>query len=456
MEFDAGEGVKKQVTAFLKSDMMVMKTTIIKQEVVTMAKLYHTNQDKVKDVRNAVEVINTEPIIAKACDGLLSLSVDLGLEVLRQMMEADVCEAAGPKGKHNPNRQAYRHGTDDTKVVLGGEKVSIKRPRVRTMDGGEVEIKSLTLFQNEDPLDEAILTRLLSGVSTRKLSRTMDSGVEDPACVSKSEASRRFAKGMDKAMKEFFSRPIEGSYPVLMIDGMGLGKMTIIAAMGIDAEGRKHILGLEEGGTENHEVAKALLADLISRGLDPVEPRLCVLDGGKALHKAVKETFGSKARIQRCQVHKKRNVLAHLPESMQENVSKKLTMAYRELDYDMAKSKLDLLVKELELSYPKAAKSLSEGLEETLTVHRLHVAPLLRNTLSNTNAMESANSVCAGILRRVTNFGNGKVTLRHAAAGFLEAERSFRRVNGYRDIARLKTNLAILTESEDWSKISIA
>ena len=149
VEFDAGEGVKKQVTAFLKSDMMVMKTTIIKQEVVTMAKLYHTNQDKVKDVRNAVEVINTEPIIAKACDGLLSLSVDLGLEVLRQMMEADVCEVAGPKGKHNPNRQAYRHGTDDTKVVLGGEKVSIKRPRVRTIDGGEVEIKSLTLFQND-------------------------------------------------------------------------------------------------------------------------------------------------------------------------------------------------------------------------------------------------------------------------------------------------------------------
>ncbi len=421
-----------------------------------MSELYQTKKENVKDIRNSVQVINPEPIYAKACEGLLSLSVSLGIEVLRQMMEADVCEAAGPKGKHNPNRHAYRHGTDDTKVVLGGEKVSIKRPRVRTTDGGEVEIPSLQLFQNEDPLDEAILTRLLSGVSTRKLSRTMDSGVDDPSCVSKSEASRRFAKGMDKAMKEFFSRPIEGSFPVLMIDGMGLGKMTIIAAMGIDGDGHKHILGLEEGGTENNEVVKALLSDLISRGLDPEEPRLCVLDGGKALHKAVKEMFGAKVRIQRCQVHKKRNVLAHLPESMQESVSKSLTMAYRELDYDTARSKLELLVKELELSYPKAAKSLSEGLDETLTVHRLRIAPLLRETLSSTNAMESANSVCAGILRRVTNFGNGKVTLRHAAAGFLEAERSFRRVNGYRDIVRLKANLAILTESGDWSKIAIA
>lgn len=421
-----------------------------------MAKLYQMNQENVKDIRKSVDVIDPEPIYAKACEGLLGLSVSLGLEVLRQMMEIDVCEAAGPKGKHNPNRQAYRHGTDDTKVVMGGEKVSIKRPRVRTMGGEEIEIKSLTLFQDEDPLNEAILTRLLSGVSTRKISRTMDSGIEDPACISKSEASRRFAKGMDKAMKEFFTRPIVGSFPVLMMDGMGLGKMTIVAAMGIDDDGHKHMLGLTEGGTENAEVVKSLLADMISRGLDPQEPRLCVLDGGKALHRAVTEVFGSKARIQRCQVHKKRNVLAHLPESMQENVSKSLTMAYREPDYDKAKNKLELLLRELEMSCPKAAKSLREGMEETLTVHRLHVAPLLRETLSNTNAMESANSVCTGVLRRVTNFRNGKITLRHAAAGFLEAERSFRRVNGYRDISRLKTNLAILTESDDWSKIHTA
>ena len=421
-----------------------------------MAKLYQMKQEDVKDVRKAVAVINPEPIYSKACKGLLGLSVTLGLEVLRQMMEIDVCEVAGPKGKHDPNRQAYRHGSDDTKVVLGGEKVSIKRPRVRSKNGEEVEIKSLSLFQNEDPLDEAILTRLLSGVSTRKVSRTMDSGIDDPACVSKSEASRRFVKAMDKEMKEFFSRPIVGSFPVLMIDGMGLGKMTIVAAMGIEDDGHKHILGLTEGGTENAEVIKSLLADMISRGLDPQEPRLCVLDGGKALHKVVKEVFGSKARIQRCQVHKKRNVLAHLPESMQENVSKSLTMAYLEPDYDKAKNKLELLVKELEMSCPKAAKSLSEGLEETLTVHRLHVTPLLRETLSNTNAMESANSVCAGILKRVTNFKNGKVTLRHAAAGFLEAERGFRRVRGYKDLSRLKTNLTILTESDDWSKIHTA
>lgn len=317
-------------------------------------------------------------------------------------------------------------------------------------------IKTLELFQAEDPLNEAILSRLLSGVSTRKLSRTTDDLACDPACVSKSEVSRRFISGMDEAMAQFFARPIEGSMPIMMLDGMGLGDMTIVAAMGIDAEGHKHILGLTEGGTENSEVVSGLLSDLISRGLDAQEPRLYVLDGGKALSKAVKDTFGKKAVIQRCQVHKKRNVLAHLPESEQENVSKRLTMAYREFEYEKAKEKLNLLAKELEMRYPKAADSLREGLEQTLTVHRLHVPGLLRETLSNTNAMESANSVCAGVLRRVTNFKHGGMTLRHAAAGFMEAERSFHRVRGYRQIPALIFDLARLTDCGDWSILDVA
>lgn len=407
-------------------------------------------------VKGAVGLIDAELIAAKASEGLLKVSVDIGLEVLRQMMEADVTELVGSKGKHNPKRTAYRHGSDESKVVLGSEKVSITRPRVRGKDDTEMPIKSLELFQTEDPLNAAILKRLLSGVSTRKLCRTTDELTTDPACVSKSEVSRRFISGMDKAMAEFFARRIEGSMPIMMLDGMGLGDMTIVAAMGIDADGHKHILGLTEGGTENSEVVSALLNDLVSRGLDVQEPRLYVLDGGKALSKAVKDTFGKKAVIQRCQVHKKRNVLAHLPESEQENVSKRLTMAYREFEYEKAKGSLDLLAKELELRYPKAADSLREGLEETLTVHRLHVPGLLRETLSNTNAMESANSVCAGVLRRVTNFKHGGMTLRHAAAGFMEAERSFHRVRGYKQISLLKANLLRLTESGDWSILNVA
>ena len=418
-----------------------------------MRKVYRENAGSVK---GAIGLIDPERIAAKASEGLLRVSVDIGLEVLRQMMEADVTELVGTKGKHSPARTAYRHGSANSKVVLGSEKVTVTRPRVRGKGGTEMPIKTLELFQAEDPLNEAILSRLLSGVSTRKLSRTTDDLACDPACVSKNEVSRRFISGMDEAMAQFFARPIEGSMPIMMLDGMGLGDMTIVAAMGIDAEGHKHILGLTEGGTENSEVVSGLLSDLISRGLDAQEPRLYVLDGGKALSKAVKDTFGKKAVIQRCQVHKKRNVLAHLPESEQENVSKRLTMAYREFEYEKAKEKLNLLAKELEMRYPKAADSLRDGLEQTLTVHRLHVPGLLRETLSNTNAMESANSVCAGVLRRVTNFKHGGMTLRHAAAGFMEAERSFHRVRGYRQIPALKFDLARLTDCGDSSILDVA
>ena len=287
-------------------------------------------------VKGSIEVLDTELLMALASEGLLALSLQVGLEVFRQMLDTDVEALAGAKGIHNPDRRAYRHGTEPTRVVMGGQKVTTQRPRVRSKDGAELQLPTLGLFQNEDPLNRALLSRLLSGVSTRKYARTVDEPTEDASCVSKSEVSRRFAKAMESQMDEFFKRRIEGRYPILMMDGLALGKMTVMAAMGIDVEGRKRILGLIEGGSENSEVVKTLLADLIERGLDPSEPRLYVLDGGKALHKAVTDVFGKSAVIQRCQVHKKRNVLAHLPDSEQTRVSIALTMAYREFDYAKA------------------------------------------------------------------------------------------------------------------------
>ena len=290
-------------------------------------------QKKQASVKESIEVLDTELLMALASEGLLALSLRVGLEVFRQMLDTDVEELAGARGTHNPDRKAYRHGTEATRVVMGGQKVTAQRPRVRSKDGAELRLPTLGLFQNEDPLNQALLSRLLSGVSTRKYARTVDEPREDAACVSKSEVSRRFVKAMEARMDEFFNRRIEGRYPAMMLDGLVLGKMTIVAAMGIDSEGRKRILGLIEGGSENSEVVKTLLADLIERGLDPSEPRLYVLDGGKALHKAVTDVFGKRAVIQRCQVHKKRNVLAHLPESEQTRVSIALTLAYREFDY---------------------------------------------------------------------------------------------------------------------------
>jgi len=413
-------------------------------------------QEEEVTVKGSVAIIDAGALTARASEGLLQLSVELGLEVMRQMLEAEVTELAGPKGKHQGDRKAYRHGTEKSRVVLGGEKVSIQRPRVRSIEDDELRLPTLGLLQREDPLNRAVLERLLCGVSTRKYGRTVDAAVDVSGCVSKSEVSRRFAAGLEAQMEEFFKRPIEGSYPAMMMDGLVLGKMTIIAALGIDSNGRKRILGLIEGGSENSEVVKSLLKDMIERGLSTDEPRLYVLDGGKALTKAVKDIFGSQACIQRCQVHKKRNVLSHLPQSEQENVSVALSLAYREHEYEKAKSALTLLAANLELRYPSAAASLREGLEETLTVHRLKLPGLLRETLASTNAMESANSVCAGILKRVSHFRDGKMTLRHAAAGFLEAERSFRRVKGYKQIPLLVHALGVLTDTADWAILELA
>jgi putative transposase len=403
-------------------------------------KVYQENKES---VNGSIEITNSELLYAKARDGLMELSMSLGLEVMRMMLEEDVTRYAGPKGKHNTEeRTGYRHGTENTTVVIGGKKVRVERPRVRAKDGGgELKLETLNLFQSEDPLNKAIMTRLLSGVSTRKYIRTVDGEAADTICTSKSEVSRRFIEGMEARMQEFLTRRLDHEYPVMMIDGLELGKMTILAAMGIDSDGKKRVLGVAEGGSENSTVVKGLLEDLISRGLDASCPRLYVLDGGKALHKAVTDTFGKAALIQRCQVHKKRNVLSYLPQSEQANISVAMTMAYREFEYDAARIKLMDIADKLEHRYPKATASILEGLEETLTVHRLKVPGTLRETLCSTNPMESANSACRGIIRRVSNFRNGEMAIRHAAAGFIEAERGFRRIKGYRQLTMLTSML---------------
>jgi putative transposase len=402
-------------------------------------KVYQEND---ATVNGSIRITNSEILYEKAKLGLKELSEALGFEVLRMMLEEDVEKYAGPKGKHKTEgRCGYRHGTDKTTVVMGGKKAQIDRPRVRSIDGsGELPLETLGLFQNEDPLNDSILMKLLAGVSTRKYARTEEG--DNTVCTSKSEVSRRFIEGMESRMTEFFARKLDQDYPVIMMDGLELGKMTILAAMGIDSEGKKRILGIVEGGSENSTVVKTLLEDLIERGLDAARPRLYVLDGGKALHKAVREIFGKDVNIQRCQVHKKRNVLSHLPQSEQGNISISITMAYKEFDYDTAKDKLLGIAASLEHRYPKAAASLLEGLDETLTVHKLKIPGLLRETLCSTNPMESANSVCRSIIRRVSNFRDGEMALRYAAAGFMEAERCFKRVKGYRQIQLLSSMLS--------------
>ena len=396
-------------------------------------KVYQENR---KSVNESISITDSKLLFEKARNGLLELSMSLGVEVMRMMLEEDVEEFAGPKGKHNTaDRVGYRHGTEKTTVVMGGRKIRVDRPRVRTADGSsELPLKTLETFQSEDPLNKAIMAKLLSGVSTRKYARTIEGDANGSLCTSKSDVSRRFIKEMDNLMQKFFTRPLSRDYTVMMIDGLELGNMTILAAMGIDSEGNKQMLGVAEGGSENSIVVASLLKDLIQRGLDASKPRLYVIDGGKALHKGITDVFGKDVLIQRCQVHKKRNVLSYLPKSEQANISKSLTMAYREFDYDAAKEKLLSIARNLEYRYPKAADSLSEGLEETLTVHRLKIPGSLRETICSTNPIESANSACRGIIRRVSNFKDGEMVLRHAAAGFMGAEQGFRKIKGYKQL----------------------
>lgn len=395
-------------------------------------KSYQRRENKVKE---SIAILDQEKLLETAAGGLLNLSIELGFEVMSQMLELDVESLAGKKGKRNPDRKAYRHGYEATKVVLGGEKRSIEKPRVRSADGtGELSLPSLGLFQNEDPLTQAMLAKLIRGISTRKYAGTSEHPGPAGACTSKSEVNRRFIAALGPMVKEFLGRGLEPDYPAIMIDGMNIADMTVLAAMGIRKDGTKQMLGVMEGSSENHLVVSALLSDLIGRGLAADLPHLFVLDGGKALHKAVKDTFGQFAVIQRCQVHKKRNVLSHLPKSEQSNIGLALSRAYLEFDYDKAKRELMMVCNNLELRYPKAAASLLEGLEETLTVHRLQIPGLLRQTLCSTNPIESANSVCMGFTRRIKNWKGGDMILRNISAGFMEAEKCFRRVKGYRQI----------------------
>jgi transposase-like protein len=226
-----------------------------------------------------------------------------------------------------------------------------------------------------------------------------------------------------------------------MLDGMNVGWMTVLAAIGILKDGSKQMLGIIEGASENHVVANALLSDLIGRGLRTDIPRLFVLDGSKALRKAVTDTFGEYATVQRCQVHKKRNVLFHLPKSEQNNVGLAISQAYLEYDFETANRGLSRIADSLEYRYPAAASSLREGLEETLTVHRLKIPALLRQTLCSTNPIESAHSACMGLVRRIKNWRNGEMILRNIAVSYLEAEKGFRRINGYKQIPVLSSSL---------------
>ena len=374
-----------------------------------------------------------------------------GMKALDEVLEQDRELMCGPAHAKRQPHQAQRWGRTDGRLVMGGRRVIVSRPRVRK-DGEEVVLPSWVQFADEDPLNERTLDQLVVGVPTRSYERSLEELPEElePHGASRSAASRRFVATAQRRLEEWQRRDLgELGIIVVMLDGIEIGEHTVIVALGIDESGKKHPLGLWLGATENAKVCGALLDDLIRRGLDPQRAYLFVIDGGKALRKTIRERFGRRALVQRCQEHKRRNVLGHLPKRVHPSVSKTMRNAYESKSAATAKQRLRQLIAELESEHPDAAASLREGLDETLTLKDMGLLPWLERTLSTTNPIKNLNSGIRRVIARVKRWRDGKMVKRWAAAGILEAERGFRRLRGYKGIPVLVAALSAHAEQID-------
>ena len=374
---------------------------------------------------------------------LLELAVRSGMKVLEAMMEEDRIGLCGARYAHEPDRAASRAGCVSSEVVLGGRKVAVQRPRVRA-DGHEVALPTFQLMAQTDPLNRRVVEQMLVGVSTRQYARSLEP-IGDHLTgrgTSKSAVSRRFVVQTTAQLEKWRSRSwVDLDLVALLIDGLHVGEHCLVAALGIDATGQKHVLGLWDGATENAALCQSLLANLQSRGLRTDRSLLVLLDGSKALHKAVRQMFGEAALIQRCQVHKMRNVLDHLPDDQRASAQAILTRAYSITDVTKARRLLQDLARRLEDDYPSAAESVREGLDDTLTVLTLHLSDRLRRSLTTTNAIESLMSRTRHIKHNVKRWRNGKMIVRWVAVGILEAVKGFRRLKGCADMPKLVTAL---------------
>jgi transposase-like protein len=346
---------------------------------------------------------------------------------------------------------AKRWGQQRGVVVLGGRKVSLARPRAR-QDGEEVVLPSYTRLQREDPLGERALEQMLVGVSTRNYRRSLEplSGGLAESAVDKSSVSRRFVLRTEAQLEAAMRKPLgDQRWAAVYIDGLHFAEHVVVVVLGVDATGKKHVLGLREGSTENATLCKELLSDLVERGLPADRALLIVIDGGKGLRKAVREVFGQHEVVQRCQVHKTRNVLDQLPDAKKPSVRAAMSQAYNAATYDDALTQLQNLVRVLAKTNRSAADSLREGLEETLTVKRLGLSGALEKSLRTTNPAESLNEGMRRVSRRVKRWRGGDMVLRWAAASALEAEHRFRRLKGHKSMPVLLAALSRLDNTQN-------
>jgi transposase-like protein len=387
-------------------------------------------------------VLDRDEMLTAIQDSLTNLATEIGLKVATELLEDEVHRRCGFRYARVPERTVTRYGHQRGVAVIAGQKLPIRRPRMRyTRQCGEAELETYAQLQSPEAMPQAVLKRLVRGVSCRDYG-----GVVDLACegfgVQKSSVSRSFVKASADQVRQLSERRFDGlRFAAIYLDSVVYAEETMTVALGVLENGAKRVLGIRQGATENAAVCTALLADLQERGLDTSQPTLLVLDGSKALHAAVKRVWGRNALIQRCQVHKKRNVREHLPEKHHDELSRQLHAAYNETDFDEALKRLQTTARWLDRLNPDAAASLREGMEETLTVVRLGVPDLLRRTLATTNPIESAFSVAGNVTRRVKRWREGDMRQRWCVAGLMRAESKFRRVKGYRHMPQLLKTL---------------
>ena len=395
---------------------------------------------------NIQMILPLAEIVGLLQQGVGNLLRETGLALMQTVMEEEVRHLAGERHQQHEGRRAHRWGKEDGYCIVDGQKVPIRKTRLRTTssDGAKREqrLGSYELFQRSGPLQAGVLDKMMRGLSTRNYGAVVKD-FHNAYGVEKSAVSENFIEASREKVKQLMERPLgELRLCAVLIDGTPFKDRQMIAALGIGCDGTKTVLGIREGATENMAVVSALLSELIERGLDFSTPRLYVLDGGKALAAAVRKYAGDAAFIQRCQVHKKRNVVDHLPDEHKADIKRKLQNAYAMADYADAKRALERLHRELMDLNPSAARSLEEGMEETLTVHKLRVPDQLRRTLSCTNVIESAFSIVETVCRNVKRWRAGDHIERWVGSGLLVAERQFRKVIGHRQIPLLLSSMA--------------
>jgi transposase-like protein len=396
-------------------------------------------------------------VLATVKNGLYDVVIGAGLRVLEALLEQERIELCGPRYRHNREREVVRWGYDEhAELVLGGRRVGVKRPRARSKSGKEVPLPSWEQFSAEDPLLTRAVEQMLVGVATRKYKRSLEplpAGVSERG-TSKSAVSRRFVEATEAQLEKWLAEPLgDFAIAVLMLDGIVCGAHTVLVALGIDEQGYKRVLGVCEGATENAAACTALLSNLVDRGLRTDRSILVVIDGSKALAKSVRDVFGNRALIQRCQVHKKRNVLARLPDAMRDEIGTLISTAYRSSDPQRAMRLLKNIARRLERAHPGAAAALREGLEETLTVVAFQLPEALARTLSTTNPIENLNGRIRDVSSNVKRWQGGTMVLRWVAASLGEAAKGFRRLKGYQGMPKL---LAALRAHDARIGISLA